>query len=254
MKRVVKLMLLIGMMLLVVGCGKKAGDEGQATPISAEPTTATTQSATAIPATATLEPTEEPPTAMPITAGDAKEVVLAAMRAQLASDGYVNHTVLTTNQTDVTEIKGEIIPPDKVHLTLSQQAGEGMEMEMIVIGEEGWMKSGETDWMATPGMGGMISQFIQNPEQLLEMVSDVTFVGEETLDGEAVVIYSYVQKMGEGESEVGGTAHLWISQESGLPLKLSSESEGMGSITVIEANYEYRSDLSITPPETVATP
>ena len=266
MKRSPKFFAVAILLFLLAACG---GDAEEATavpteaPASATATTAPAANPTAAPVeptAAAVEATEAPaePTAAPqaeqaaAPSGDAQEAVLNALRLQLTGGPYRAISTVAAEGT-TTEMTAEVIPPSTMHLVI---VAEGGNTEMIWTGEKLWMKSGETPWMEMPGgdmIQGMIDSVLTDVEN--SMITNVQLIGPESVEGEAATAYSYESSVGEGDEMITSTNKLWISDVTGLPIKLESNSQAMGitshTVQIIEYDESITTNHPFNKPHTV---
>jgi outer membrane lipoprotein-sorting protein len=139
--------------------------------------------------------------------------------------------------------------PDRFHMTSRQTSASGnVNVETIIIGQDMYMKTGER-WQKMPGTLGktvpQIRQFFD--EKGLESLKDVTYVGEDTVEGRDAYVYSYRNELGKGMAAYPFTSKIWVRQADGLPAKIEVTYEGgdLKSLTIV---YDYERTVSIKPP------
>lgn len=144
-----------------------------------------------------------------------------------------------------TEIRSQVkyLAPDRLHITYLGGTGAGM--EMIYIGREGYMKSGD-NWTKMPTAGQSIPNLRDSfTEEGLKTLSDAKFEGEETLDGESAGVYSYKNVTPVGDYPF--TAKMWISLKTGQPMKIFAEYPN-GVLKNMTVKYDTESEVTIEPP------
>jgi hypothetical protein len=115
--------------------------------------------------------------------------------------------------------------------------------DIIIIGETTYQNEGNGWETLEMNMGAIINQY-RNPDMLDKIIlSDVQALGEETLDGKACNVYSYTQDF-EG---IISQDKLWIEEITGLPVRLESEGDFLGTPSKSVSNYEY-TGVEITVP------
>ena len=118
-------------------------------------------------------------------------------------------------------------------------------MEIIYIGTDSYMKTGDK-WLKMPGSGASIPNLRDSfTEAGLKTLADIKFEGEDTVDGKPAMAYSY-----KNVTPVGAypfTSKIWISQQSGLPLKIYVEYSN-GMLKNMTVNYDTESPVSIEAP------
>jgi len=147
--------------------------------------------------------------------------------------------------TGQTEIKSQVeyAAPDKFHI--KYLGGTGVGMEIIYIGKDSYMKSGDK-WSKMPGSGTNIPNLRDSfTEEGLKTLSDVKFDGEDTIDGKPAMAYSY-----KNVTPVGAypfTSKIWLSQKTGVPLRIYVEYSN-GALKNMMVNYDTESPVSIEAP------
>lgn len=143
------------------------------------------------------------------------------------------------------EIKSQVdyAAPDKFHIKYLGGAGAGM--EMIYIGKDGYMKSGDK-WTKMPGSGSSIPTLRDSfTEEGLKTLSDVKFEGEDKVDGKPAMVYSYKNVTPVGNYPF--TSKIWIGQTTGVPIKIYVEYSN-GTLKNMTVNYDIESPVSIEAP------
>ncbi len=236
-----KFLVIAVLLLLLAACG---GGEEEAAPTVPAPVAPVATTAPAIDPTTAPEAPSAPEAAQAApVAGDPLEAVTTAMQTQLSGGPFRATTTVESDGT-VTEMLSEVIPPATMHVVIG-----GGNMEMILLDGALWTKSGETPWtqMGSPDMMDNILSTIQG-EMDGSTMSNVQFVGEEPVLGEATRVFAFTSTIGEGEGVITSEAKLWISNESGLPVRMESNSVGMGVTTKTIQTIEYDDTISIEAP------
>lgn len=247
-----RLALLIALSLLVAACGRGNREEATAVPptaTAAPAPTAAAETPTAAPAAAeaTAQPTEAPAAGdaqAPIAGDDPVAVVSNAMAAQFNGGPYRAVTTVESEGT-ITEMTAEVVPPANMHMIIG-----GGNMEVILLDGTLWSKTGGSEWMqmGSPdmmqGMFDMISGQIERSE-----LTNVQFVGSEPVMGEQTDAYTFTSTLGEGEQVMVSEVKLWISQASGLPVRMESTSSGAGVTSKATQTIEYDSTITIEAPQ-----
>jgi hypothetical protein len=252
-----RLALLISLALLVAACGRGNREEATAVPPTATPAAAAAPATpTAAPAAAEAEPTEAPAaveeTAEPaeeeaqasVAGDDPVAVVSNAMAAQFSGGPYRALTTVESEGT-ITEMSAEVVPPANMHIVIG-----GGNMEVILLDGTLWSKTGGSEWMqmGSPemmqGMFDMISGQIERSE-----LSNVQFVGSEPVMGEQADVYAFTSTLGEGEQVMVSEVKLWISEASGLPIRMESTSSGAGVTSKATQTIEYDSTITVEAPQ-----
>jgi hypothetical protein len=137
--------------------------------------------------------------------------------------------------------------PDRFHM-ISRQPGGSVQSETMIIGQDMYMKVGER-WQKLPGALGktvpQIRQFFD--EKGLESLKDVTFVGEDSVGGQATYVYTYRNEAGKGGAPYPFVSKIWVRESDGLPAKIQVDYEG-GELKTLSIVYDYDKAVSIEPP------
>jgi outer membrane lipoprotein-sorting protein len=137
--------------------------------------------------------------------------------------------------------------PDRFHM-ISTQPERGIQMETIIIGRDMYMKHGDK-WQKLPGALGktvpQIREFFD--EKGLASLTNVTYVGEERVDGRDAYMYSYRNEAGQGLSPHPFTSKIWVRADDGLPAKIEVTYES-GDLKTMSINYDYDKTVNIEPP------
>ncbi len=144
-----------------------------------------------------------------------------------------------------TEIKSQVdyVAPDRFHVTYLGGTGAGI--EMIMIGDQMYMKSGGK-WTKSPGNAGSIPTLRDSfTEEGLKSLTDPKFEGEETIDGKPAYVYSFKNKTPKGD--FGFTCKMWVGKQSGVPMKIYATYDN-GVLKNMTVNYDTESKVTIEPP------
>ncbi len=145
-----------------------------------------------------------------------------------------------------TEIKSQVdyVAPDRFHV--KYLAGTGAGMELIMIGDQSFMKTGNS-WSKMPSSGNSSVPTLRDSftEEGLKTLTDVKFDGSDTIDGKPALIYSYKNVTPKGDFPF--TAKMWVGKDSGLPMKIYAEYPN-GVLKNMTVNYDTESPVTIEPP------
>ncbi len=164
-----------------------------------------------------------------------------------ASKKFIELPYFTANMEGMgqTEIRSKVkyLAPDRFHITYLGGTGAGM--EIIYVGKDGFTKFGEK-WSKMPSTAQSIPNLRDSfTEEGLKTLSDVKYEGEETLNGESAGVYSYKNVTPVGDFPF--TSKTWISQKTGLPMKIFVEYSN-GVLKNMTVNYDTVSEVTIEPP------
>ena len=145
-----------------------------------------------------------------------------------------------------TEIKSQVdyVAPDRFHVTYTGGTGAGM--ELIMIGNQTYMKSGGA-WSKSPAASGGSTPTLRDSftEEGLKTLTEPKFEGEETVDGKPAYVYSFKNKTPKGD--FGFNCKMWVGKQSGLPMKIYASYDN-GVLKNMTVNYDTESPVTIEPP------
>lgn len=145
-----------------------------------------------------------------------------------------------------TEIKSQVdyVAPDRFHVTYTGGTGAGM--ELIMIGNQTYMKSGGA-WSKSPVASGSSTPTLRDSftEEGLKTLTEPKFEGEETVDGKPAYVYSFKNKTPKGD--FGFNCKMWVGKQSGLPMKIYASYDN-GVLKNMTVNYDTESPVTIEPP------
>lgn len=173
---------------------------------------------------------------------DPKADVVDASKKFLAIPSYIAHMQGSGTQGDL-KYQLEYSQPDKFHMTY--QGGPGSGMEMIAIGSNMYTKMGGK-WVKSPGDAKAIASSRDAfTDEGLKTLSDVSFDGNDTVDGRSAQVYKY-----KNVTTVGGYGYgckMWVSSDKGLPMKLVCDYDN-GVLKQMTVTYDLDSPVTIEPP------
>lgn len=143
-----------------------------------------------------------------------------------------------------TEIKSQVqfSAPDSFHI--KYLGGTGAGMEMVYIGKNGYMKSGDK-WTKMAEIGSIPNLRDSFTEEGLKSLSDVKYEGDDTLDGKSMSVYSY-----KNVTPVGAypfTCKIWVNNSTGAPAKIHAEYTN-GSLKYMDIKYDTETPVKIEAP------
>lgn len=145
-----------------------------------------------------------------------------------------------------TEIKSQVnyVDPDRFHVTYL--AGTGAGMELIMIGNQSFMKTGGK-WSKMPGDSAASTPNLRDSftEEGLKTLDDVKFEGDDTVDGQSASVYTYKNVTPKGSFPF--SAKMWVSKESGLPVKIVADYTN-GVLKQMTVIYDTKTPVTIESP------
>jgi len=211
---------LIVLLIAVLGCSKikelTGGSSGGSGGGSAKGT-----------ATAGADPKED------VTQAAKKFIALSSFSAKMEGMGQ-------------TEIRSQVdyVAPDRFHVTYLGGTGAGL--EMIIIGNQTYMKSGGK-WTKMPGTSGGSVPTLRDSftEEGLKSLSETKFEGEDSVEGKPALVYSFKNVTPKGD--YGFNCKMWVNSQTGLPMKLYATYDN-GVLKNMTVNYDTESKVTIEPP------
>lgn len=199
------------------------------------------------------------PTGLHTKASDtsgARDSLTKAMQSMLAAKSYRARVESTTSSGTTSKTIIEFVAPDHFHVTReANPSGHApIKQETIVVGDETWVKMGESPWQTFPvNLGDTIKQF-RNPKVVDDIAKsiDVKVIGTDLVDGSQTTIYQYT--LGDPEKkDFNTTAKTWVSAGDGLPRKTESEADfNFGGRPIHTKStvtyYDYEADIKIDKP------
>ena len=145
-----------------------------------------------------------------------------------------------------TEIKSQVdyVAPDRYHVMYLGGTGAGM--EMIMIGNQSFMKAGGK-WSKMPGDGNSSIPTLRDSftEEGLKTLDDVKFEGDDTANGKPASVYTYKNVTPKGAYPF--SAKIWIDKDKGVPIKVVVDYTN-GVLKQMTVNYDTESPVTIEEP------
>jgi hypothetical protein len=137
----------------------------------------------------------------------------------------------------------EYAAPDRYRY--SYVDGTGAATEMIIIGDQSYIKEGDSWKQTAAGQSSPPTLRNSFSDEVMKTLSDVKFEGEQTVDGKPTLVYSYKAMMLVGNFPVA--AKMWVAKNSGLPMKsyVENPSAVVKNMTV---TFDTESPVTIEPP------
>jgi hypothetical protein len=170
---------------------------------------------------------------------DPKADVIEASRKFIALPSFSAKMDGTNLQSQV-----DYAAPDKYHVTYISGTGAGM--ELIMIGNQSFMKTGGK-WSKMPGDGNSSIPTLRDSftEEGLKTLDEVKYEGEDTANGKPSRVYTYKNVTPKGAFPFG--AKIWITKDKGLPVKIVADYP-TGPLKQMTVNYDTETPVTIEPP------
>ena len=173
-------------------------------------------------------------------AADARDDVFKAYQKLMASRFAVD--INTTGESGTMKSHGEYDTVDRIHF-------KNDKMEMIVLPEGTWMKTGK-DWMQPPmDMSGMVKQFIpKSIDDLRAMTKNAADQGATTWNAQSVHAYSYDVDTTVMGIHVTSTNKIFLNG-SGQIVHAESDGQAMGKKSHTTQDVRYDDSIRVNPPK-----
>jgi len=134
----------------------------------------------------------------------------------------------------------EYVAPDRFRIKNAQGP------QTVIIGRDVYIQLGDR-WIRSPEKLNSPLVDIRKTwdKEGRKWLSDVKYVGEDTIDGEPVYAYTYHNKGLEGVGE--NDSKIWISRSDALPVRIEANYKG-GTLKSMRIDYDYDANISIEPP------
>ncbi|MGQ0456168.1 MAG: hypothetical protein ACT4OU_03795 [Hyphomicrobium sp.] len=205
-------------------------------------------------ATAAAQPA--PPAAPKDNANPCRDEVASALQKLRKSSWFRMTTTMITEQ-GPTAMEVDYILPDKMHqkveITVSNHKSE-----MILVGDEGWSKSGEADW--TPLPAATVSDLqTQMQHSVLDEQTDVgnySCKGRTQFEGREVLSYKLEDAPAKDSTSPKNETFrmFYVDATTGLPVSNALLAPGRETKPLFKAVYAFPLDMKIEPPKSAAKP
>lgn len=178
--------------------------------------------------------------------GDPKADVVAASKKFLDLPQFtakMNGQAATGNMTMDLEYQA----PDRFHMSGTDPSTHNR-TEMIMIGKDMYIQGGGR-WMRMPNSTGQALPNLRQyfDEKGLTTLQDVRYVGDETLDGRPMHIYSYHNSQTNANMPLPFSSKIWVGSADGLPHKIEVTYE-QGQMKTMTITYDFEKPVDIKPP------
>jgi hypothetical protein len=173
------------------------------------------------------------------SAADARDEVFKAYQKMMGSKFTIDIT--TTTGSDTMKSHGDYDTVERIHFKSDK-------MEMIVLPEGTWMRTGD-DWMKPPvDMSGMIKQFVpRSIEDMKAVTKNVTDGGMTMWNGTPVHAYAYSVDTTMMGIHVTSTNKIFVNA-SGQIVHVESDGEAMGRKSHTMQDVKYDDSIKVNAP------
>jgi hypothetical protein len=173
---------------------------------------------------------------------DPKTAVTAANKKLMDAKFY--HSVTTSkNSTAIIETELDFVSPDKVWIKNKLPT---MLSEVIAVGNDSYSKLNDGKWTKmAAGQGINIGEIRgKMTEESVAAMKDFESAGKESINGKDALVYKFKSTFG-GES----SSKMWISADSGLPLKVETDGTFGGTKLQMTIIYDFDKEAKIEIPK-----
>jgi hypothetical protein len=174
-----------------------------------------------------------------VFAADARDDVFRAYRKMMTSRFAVDITTMTGS--DTLKSHGEYDTVDRIHFRNDK-------MEMIVLPEGTWMRTGK-EWMKPPiDMSGMVKQFVpKSIDDMRAATKSASDDGMTTWSGQPVHAYTYSVDTTMMGIHVTSTNRIFVNA-SGQIVHAESDGEAMGQKSHTTQDIRYDDSIRVAAP------
>lgn len=167
-------------------------------------------------------------------AADPRSELVGAFQKVMQVGSYRMHIQSSAGPDTMLEVQ----LPDRFHMKNSQS-------EMVILPGGTWVNAGGR-WMKAPMDMSKLTQSHtkQATQEGIDSLQEVTYLGDETVEGCASRHYRYAVRGTLMGAKANSTAETWICGENGMPIKVVSTDKG-DSVTII---YDFDAAVNIRPP------
>ncbi len=173
------------------------------------------------------------------SAADARDDVFKAYQKMMGSKFTIDIT--TTTGSDTLKSHGDYDTVERIHFRNDK-------MEMIVLPEGTWMRTGK-EWTKPPvDMGGMVKQFVpRSIDDMKAVTKSATDDGMTTWNGTPVHAYSYAVDTTMMGTHVTSTNRIFVNA-SGQIVHVESDGEAMGRKSHTTQDVKYDDGIKVSAP------
>jgi hypothetical protein len=175
-----------------------------------------------------------------VHAADARDDVFKAYQKLMASRFAVD--INTTGDSGAMQSHGDYDTVERIHFRNDK-------MEMIVVPEGTWMKTGK-DWTQPPmDLGGMVKQFVpKSIEDLRASTKNAADLGAATWNGQSVHAYSYDVDTTIMGIHVTSTNKIFVNA-GGQIVHAESDGQAMGRKSHTTQDIRYDDSIRVNAPK-----
>ena len=119
-----------------------------------------------------------------------------------------------------------------------------MKSEVIVIGNDSYNRMNEGKWSKMATSLPISEMRGKMTDESFALMKDFESAGKESLNGKEAFVYKFKSSFG-GES----SSKMWVSAETGLPLRVDTDGSYSGTKIQISITYDYEKETKIDAPK-----
>ncbi len=169
-----------------------------------------------------------------------KDAVTSANKKFMDAKFYHSSTLTKNAQAEVTT-EMDYNAPDKFWI---KNNIANMKSEVIVVGNDSYMRMNEGKWSKMPTGPKLADLRGKITDEAFAAMKDFELVGKESLNGKDTIAYKFKSTYG-GES----SSKIWISADTGLPLKVDTNGTYGGTSVTMSITYDYDKEIKIEAPK-----
>lgn len=171
---------------------------------------------------------------------DPQEAVRTAHRKFMEARAY--HSVVKTKNANAAVVETEIDfnAPDRY---LIKNNVANYKSEIIAIGNDSYNRLNDGKWTKMPAGQALPVADMRGKmaDEYFASIKDIEAAGKDRLNGRETFVYKF-------KSPTTGASTMWISAETGMPLRIDSEGNQGGTPLYTSASYDYERETKIEAP------
>lgn len=183
------------------------------------------------------------------------EVAAALQKLRKSSWFRMNTSMITEN--GPTTMQVDYVLPDRMHQKVTVVATK-QQSEMILVGENGWSKEGDSDWKPLPNaiVQDLKAQVQQSVVEEQTDIGNYSCKGRTQFEGRDVLSYKLEDEVKpESTAPKNETFRMfYVDVTTGLPVSNALLAPGRETMPLFKAVYAFPLDMRIEPPTNIAKP
>jgi outer membrane lipoprotein-sorting protein len=189
------------------------------------------------------KPADDPEKASSFTPGSDAKADLEEMSRRFMDAAAFQAKMTGTGKAKM-DAAVDFVAPDRFRISTNAMGGQYV--EMVIVGDQTYMNMGGK-WQKMPktDLSSILGFRQAFTEEGMKWIKDVSYKGEETLEGKLVHIYTYRGKTPDGGSDF--SSKLWIGKSDGLPIRITAN-YSKGDLKTMQIDYKYDARITIEAP------